>query len=101
MRKSARVQINISFGLLLATELIYRLFPVACFNHPFSANENELDLQYGGEDLHDGHVGCVSLDAQVEPVFSHLICQHKFRYAHSNKQTLLAHTFWICTKPCT
>jgi predicted acyltransferase len=35
MRKSARVQIGFTFGLLIATELLYRLWPVPGFNQPF------------------------------------------------------------------
>jgi len=55
--KSVRFQLIFSFSLLLLTELIYRLFPVEGFNHPFVANQNFgtwLDLQYGGADL-NGH----------------------------------------------
>jgi predicted acyltransferase len=35
MRKSSRVQIGFTFLLLIATELLYRLWPVAGFNQPF------------------------------------------------------------------
>jgi predicted acyltransferase len=35
MRKSARTQIGFTFLLLIATELLYRLWPVAGFNQPF------------------------------------------------------------------
>ncbi len=55
--KSFRFQLIFSLALLLASDLIYRLFPVQGFNHPFTANENFgtwLDLQYGGADL-NGH----------------------------------------------
>jgi predicted acyltransferase len=57
MDKPARTQIIFSFILIAITEIIYRVFPVEGFNHPFVANENFgtwLDLQYGGEDL-GGH----------------------------------------------
>jgi len=57
MNKPARTQIIFSLALLVIAELVYRLFPVEGFNHPFVANENFgtwLDLQYGGADLH-GH----------------------------------------------
>lgn len=57
MDKSARFQILFSLMLIGITELIYRVFPVDGFNHPFTPNENFgtwLDLQYGGADL-DGH----------------------------------------------
>ena len=55
--KSFKYQLIISFAFLLATELIYRLFPVAGYNHPFIPNENFgtwLDMQYSGADLR-GH----------------------------------------------
>ncbi|MCD6200392.1 MAG: DUF5009 domain-containing protein [Bacteroidales bacterium] len=55
--KSFRYQLMVSFAFLLVTELLYRLFWVPGFNHPFTPNENFgtwLDLQYGGEDL-SGH----------------------------------------------
>ena len=55
--KSFRVQLLVSLGLLLVTELIYRFFPVEGFNHPFTPDQNFgtwLDMQYGGEDLR-GH----------------------------------------------
>jgi predicted acyltransferase len=57
MRKPARTQIAFTLVLLVVTEMVYRLFPVQGFNHPFVANENFgtwLDLQYGGADL-GGH----------------------------------------------
>ncbi len=57
MRKPAQIQIIISLGLILATEIIYRTFSVEGFNHAFVPNENFgtwLDTLYGGEDLR-GH----------------------------------------------
>lgn len=57
MNQPARIQLAISFGLILLTEIIYRTFSVEGFNHPFTPNENFgtwLDLQYGGADLR-GH----------------------------------------------
>lgn len=57
IRKSISVQLIISFGLLVITELIYRFFWLEGFNHPFVPNENFgtwLDLQYQGADL-NGH----------------------------------------------
>ncbi len=57
MNKPARTQIIFSLILLAATEIIYRLFPIEGFNHPFVANENFgtwLDLLYGGANL-NGH----------------------------------------------
>jgi len=78
MRKSPRVQIIISFGLLLATELIYRLFPVEGFNHPFLANENFgawLDLQYGGEDLHGGWVSFNAIPTTAHTIWGVLAGQ--------------------------
>jgi len=56
MNKPARTQIIFSFILIVVTEIIYRIFPMEGFNHPFVANENFgtwLDLQYGGADLDD------------------------------------------------
>ena len=57
MDKPARTQIMFSLALIAITEIIYRVFPVEGFNHPFVANQNFgtwLDLQYGGADL-EGH----------------------------------------------
>lgn len=57
MNQPARIQLAVSFGLILLTEIIYRTFSVEGFNHPFTPNENFgtwLDLQYGGADLR-GH----------------------------------------------
>ena len=57
MHKSLRTQLIISVVLILATEIIYRTFPVEGFNHAFVPNENFgtwLDTLYGGEDLR-GH----------------------------------------------
>lgn len=78
MRKSARVQIISSFGLLLATELIYRLFPIEGFNHPFLANENFgtwLDLQYGGEDLHGSWVSFNAIPTTAHTIWGVLAGQ--------------------------
>ncbi|MBE3132254.1 MAG: DUF5009 domain-containing protein, partial [Acidobacteria bacterium] len=57
MRRPARTQLAFSFALLLATELLYRLFPVAGFNQPFVADHNFgawFDLRLSGE-LSSGH----------------------------------------------
>ncbi|MCB0667645.1 MAG: DUF5009 domain-containing protein [Saprospiraceae bacterium] len=57
MDKPKSVQIGFSFLLIILTEIIYRVFWVEGFNHPFTPNENFgtwLDLQYGGADLR-GH----------------------------------------------
>ncbi len=57
MHKSMRAQITISLAFILATEIIYRTFPLEGFNSPFIPNENFgtwLDMLYGGEDL-KGH----------------------------------------------
>ena len=54
LRKKVWVQLSVSFGLIIITEIIYRTFGVEGFNHPFTPNENFgtwLDLQYGGADL--------------------------------------------------
>jgi predicted acyltransferase len=40
MRKPARTQIALTLFLLVLTELLYRLWPVAGFNHPFTADQN-------------------------------------------------------------
>ena len=40
LRKPARVQIGVTFLFLIATELLYRLWPVAGFNQPFVADHN-------------------------------------------------------------
>lgn len=40
MRKPARMQIGFTFLLLLATELLYRLWPVTGFNQPFVPDHN-------------------------------------------------------------
>jgi predicted acyltransferase len=40
MRKPAKVQIGVTVALLVATELLYRLWPVAGFNQPFVPDHN-------------------------------------------------------------
>jgi predicted acyltransferase len=40
MRKPARLQIGFTFLLLIVTELLYRLWPVAGFNQPFVPDHN-------------------------------------------------------------
>ena len=40
MRKSARMQIVFTFFLLALTEVLYRFWPVAGFNHPFTPDQN-------------------------------------------------------------
>jgi predicted acyltransferase len=57
MRRPFRTQVAVGFTLLLATELIYRLFPVAGFNQPFVPDHNFgawFDLRISGE-LSSGH----------------------------------------------
>jgi len=57
MRKPARVQLGFTFGLLVATELLYRFWPVAGFNQPFVADHGFgawVDLAIMGK-LSDGH----------------------------------------------
>jgi predicted acyltransferase len=40
MRRSFKTQIAVSLGLLVATELLYRLWPVEGFNQPFTPDHN-------------------------------------------------------------
>ena len=40
MRKSTRAQLGLTFALLLVTELLYRMWPVAGFNQPFLPDHN-------------------------------------------------------------
>jgi predicted acyltransferase len=40
MRKSTRAQLGLTFALLIVTELLYRLWPVAGFNQPFVPDHN-------------------------------------------------------------
>jgi predicted acyltransferase len=57
MRRSARAQVAFSVALLLGTELLFRLFPIAGFNQPFVPDHNFgawFDLQLSGE-LSAGH----------------------------------------------
>jgi len=57
MRRSFRTQVLASLGLLAATELVYRLFPVAGFNQPFVPDHNfgsYVDMLISGE-LSAGH----------------------------------------------
>jgi len=57
VNRPVRTQLLVSFLLLAATELLYRLFPVEGFNQPFTPNQNFgtwLDILYGAENLR-GH----------------------------------------------
>jgi predicted acyltransferase len=57
MRKSARTQIIFSLGMILASELLYRLWPVAGFDQPFTPDHGFgawLDLRLMGK-LSEGH----------------------------------------------
>jgi len=57
MRKSFRTQMLFTLGLLVLTELLYRLFPVPGFNQPFVPDHNFgawVDMKISGE-LSAGH----------------------------------------------
>lgn len=57
MRRPAREQIALSFGLIILTEVIYRTFWVAGYNQPFTPDHNFgswVDMILGGE-LSAGH----------------------------------------------
>lgn len=57
LRRPARTQMIFAFGLLVATELAYRLFPVAGFDQPFVPDHNfgsYVDMLVSGE-LSAGH----------------------------------------------
>lgn len=57
MRKGARTQLLATVGLLVLTELVYRLWPVAGFDQPFSPDHNFgswMDLLLMGK-LSEGH----------------------------------------------
>ena len=76
MHRSFRFQIIFSFGLLLICELIYRFFPVAGFDNPFTANENFgtwLDLQYGGADLGGGWVSFNAIPTAAHTIWGVLV----------------------------
>jgi predicted acyltransferase len=72
MRKPARVQIGVTFLLLIATDLLYRLWPVAGFNQPFVPDHN-----FGS--------------------WVDLVLMHKLSYDHwvaFNAVPTTAHTMW-------
>jgi predicted acyltransferase len=72
MRKPAGVQIGFTFLLLLATEVLYRLWPVAGFNQPFVPDHN-----FGS--------------------WMDLVLMHKLSYDHwvaFNAVPTTAHTMW-------
>ena len=57
MRKPAKTQIAFTFALLVISELLYRLWPVPGFNHPFTPDQNFgswVDLHIMGK-LSTGH----------------------------------------------
>ncbi len=57
MRKSARTQIIFTFFLIALSEALYRLWPVAGFNHPFTPDQNFgswMDYKLMGK-LSEGH----------------------------------------------
>jgi predicted acyltransferase len=57
MRRSPRIQIMFTFGLLVLTEALYRLFPVAGFNQAFVPDHNFgswVDMMLMGK-LSEGH----------------------------------------------
>jgi len=57
MKKSARTQIIVSFALIAISEILYRTFPVAGFNQPFTPDHNFgawFDMLISGE-LSGGH----------------------------------------------
>jgi predicted acyltransferase len=57
MRKTFKIQILVSLGLLLITELLYRLWPIEGFNHAFVADQNFgtwVDLKLMGR-IEKGH----------------------------------------------
>jgi len=89
MDRSARFQILFSIGLLVITELIYRLFPVDGFNHPFVPNENFgawLDLQYGGEDLNGHWVAFNALPTAAHTIWGVLVGKLLMSDASSKKK---------------
>jgi predicted acyltransferase len=70
MRKTAPTQIAFTFLLLVITELLYRFWPVAGFNQPFTPDKNFgawMDLRLMGK-LSDGHwvaINCVPTTAHT------------------------------------
>jgi predicted acyltransferase len=71
MKRPVRTQLVFTFGLLVLTELIYRLFPVAGFDQPFVPDHNFgawLDLRLSGE-LSAGHW----VSANAIPTAAHTI----------------------------
>jgi predicted acyltransferase len=70
MRKPARVQIGFTFLLLLATELLYRRWPVAGFNQPFVPDHGfgawvDLALMHKLSDGHWAAFNCVPTTAHT------------------------------------
>lgn len=57
--RSFSTQVGVSMGMILISQVLYCVFWVEGFNHPFAKLENFgtwLDLQYGGADLGGGWV---------------------------------------------
>ena len=76
MEKKVPFQIVFSIALLVLVEVVYRVFPVEGFNHPFVPNENFgtwLDLQYGGADLRDHWVSFNAIPTAAHTIWGVLV----------------------------
>ena len=72
MKKDYKIQIAVSFLVLIVTEIIYRSFSVPGFDQPFVANHNFgtwLDLQYGGADLKEYWVSFNALPTTAHTIW--------------------------------
>jgi predicted acyltransferase len=90
MNKSVRTQIVFSVFLIAVTEIIYRIFPVEGFNHPFLPNENFgtwLDLQYNGADLNEYWVSFNAIPTTAHTIWG-VLCGQLLMSNRSARQKL-------------
>lgn len=75
-KKSFKFQIIFSLGLLLFSDVLYRIFPIEGFNHPYIKIENFgtwLDLQYGGADLGGGWASFNAIPTAAHTIWGVLV----------------------------
>jgi predicted acyltransferase len=89
MRKKPRTQIAVSIGLLAATELLYRFFPVAGYNQAFVPDHNfgaYIDMLISGE-LSSGHwVSFNAIPTAAHTIWGVLAGQWLMNGAPSNRK---------------
>jgi predicted acyltransferase len=96
LRRSAAANLGLSFGLIVVTEVLYRLWPVAGFNQPFTPDHNfgaYIDVLLTGE-VSEGHYVAFNMVPAAAYMIWGVLAGKLLRSPRTPSQRIRTLVFW-------